>query len=179
MRTPWPVFTLGMLQADIIGALFVLGFLRFGLPPEDRVQLQDLPTMNLAIFPTSAVRLVRVGALISLKLLMPVFRWQRRDGLLAEADPAATELARTRALRMPFYRIGDQLAATGCIGGVVFIAASWPVASHSAPVRRAWPPRSAPPPRRSSATCSPSGCCARWPSPRCAVACRRTSTRPA
>ena len=24
-RTPWPVFTLGMLQADIIGALFVLG----------------------------------------------------------------------------------------------------------------------------------------------------------
>ncbi len=49
-RTPWPVFTLGMLQADIIGALFVLGFLRFGLPPEDRIQLQDLPAFNLAIF---------------------------------------------------------------------------------------------------------------------------------
>ena len=38
-RTPWPVFLLGMLQADIIGALLVFGFLRFGLPPEDRVQL--------------------------------------------------------------------------------------------------------------------------------------------
>ncbi len=50
-RTPWPVFTLGMLQADIIGALFVLGFLRFGLPPEDRVQLQDLPALNLADLP--------------------------------------------------------------------------------------------------------------------------------
>ena len=50
VRTPWPVFSLGMLQADIIGALFVLGFLRFGLPPEDRIQLQDLPTLNLAIF---------------------------------------------------------------------------------------------------------------------------------
>ena len=49
-RTPWPVFSLGMLQADIIGALFVLGFLRFGLPPEDRIQLQDLPAVNLAIF---------------------------------------------------------------------------------------------------------------------------------
>ncbi|MGV0602084.1 adenylate/guanylate cyclase domain-containing protein, partial [Mycolicibacterium pulveris] len=35
-RTPWPVFTLGMLQADIIGALLVVSFLRFGLPPEDR-----------------------------------------------------------------------------------------------------------------------------------------------
>ena len=46
-RTPWPVFTLGMLQADIIGALLVLGFLRFGLPAEDRIQLQDLPAFNL------------------------------------------------------------------------------------------------------------------------------------
>jgi adenylate cyclase len=27
-RTPWPVFALGMLQANIIGALVVLGFLR-------------------------------------------------------------------------------------------------------------------------------------------------------
>lgn len=49
-RTPWPVFTLGMLQADIIGALLVLSFLRFGLPPEDRIQLQDLPAFNLAVF---------------------------------------------------------------------------------------------------------------------------------
>ncbi len=43
-------FSLGMLQADIIGALLVLGFLRFGLPPSDRVMLQDLPTLNLVIF---------------------------------------------------------------------------------------------------------------------------------
>ncbi len=49
-RTPWPVFTLGMVQSDIIGALFVLGFLRFGLPAEDRIQLQDLPAVNLAVF---------------------------------------------------------------------------------------------------------------------------------
>ncbi|HOB50715.1 MAG TPA: adenylate/guanylate cyclase domain-containing protein, partial [Mycobacterium sp.] len=42
-RTPWPLFSLGLLQADIIGALLVLGFLRFGLPPADRLKLQDLP----------------------------------------------------------------------------------------------------------------------------------------
>ena len=68
VRTPWPVFTLGMLQADIIGALFVLGFLRFGLPGEDRVQLQDLPATNLAVFliylPT-LVALVASGAPVS------------------------------------------------------------------------------------------------------------------
>ena len=56
VRTPWPVFSLSQLQADIIGALLVLGFLRYGLPPEDRIELQELPTLNLAIFATSIVR---------------------------------------------------------------------------------------------------------------------------
>src|ERR1700753_967489 len=49
VRTPWPVFSLSMLQADIIGALFVLGFLRYGLPPQDRISLQDLPPLHLVI----------------------------------------------------------------------------------------------------------------------------------
>jgi len=133
VRTPWPVFSLGMLQADIIGALFVLGFLRFGLPPQDRIQLQDLPRLNLALFLTYLFVSFAIGAYVSLRLLVPVFRWQRRDGLLADDDPAATELARTRALRMPIYRTAISLT-NWCLGAVVFIAASWPVASHSAPV---------------------------------------------
>ncbi|MGO9525497.1 adenylate/guanylate cyclase domain-containing protein [Mycobacterium sp.] len=133
VRTPWPLFSLSMLQADIIGALFVLGFLRYALPPQDRIQLQDLPAMNLAIFATSLIVLFLAGWLVNLKLLMPVFRWQRRDSLLAEAEPAATELARTRALRMPFYRTVTSMVAW-CIGGVVFIVASWSVARYSAPV---------------------------------------------
>jgi adenylate cyclase len=133
VRTPWPVFSLSQLQADIIGALLVLGFLRYGLPPEDRIELQDLPTPNLAIFAGSVVFLFLVGFSISVWLLVPVFRWQRRDGLLADTDPAATALARTRALRTPFYRTVINLASW-CIGGVIFIVASWPVAKHAAPV---------------------------------------------
>jgi adenylate cyclase len=132
-RTPWPVFTLGMLQSDIIGALFVLGFLRFGLPPEDRVQLQDLPALNLAGFLAFLFLSFVAGAYISLRLLIPVMRWQRRDTLLVDSDPAATELARTRALKMPFYR--SIISVTNwCLGSIVFIIASWPVASHAAPV---------------------------------------------
>ncbi len=104
MRTPWPLFSLSMLQADIIGALFVLGFLRYALPPEDRIQLQDLPVLNLAIFGAALVVVFITGLAVTLRLLLPVFRWQRRDNMLAEADPAATELARSRALRLPFYR---------------------------------------------------------------------------
>src|ERR1700753_1404651 len=92
VRTPWPVFTLSQLQADIIGALLVLGFLRYGLPPEDRIELQKLPAMNLASFVASIVVLFGVGTAISARLLVPVFRWQRRDSLLADTDPAATEL---------------------------------------------------------------------------------------
>ena len=122
-----------MLQADIIGALLVLGFLRFGLPPSDRIQLQDLPTLNLVIFLSYLFISFGVGAFVSLKLLVPVFRWQRRDALLAEDDPAATEHARLRALRMPVYR--SVISMTNWVlGAVVFIAASWPVASHAAPV---------------------------------------------
>jgi adenylate cyclase len=133
VRTPWPVFMLSMMQADIIGALLVLGFLRYGLPPEDRIELQDLPRINVAIFTLAVVVLWGTGVSISVRLLVPVFRWQRRDGLLADADPAATELARSRALRMPFYRVLISLGYWS-VGGVVFIIASWPVASHAAPV---------------------------------------------
>jgi adenylate cyclase len=132
-RTPWPVFTLGMVQADIIGALFVLGFLRFGLPPEDRIQLQDLPAFNLAIFLGYLFVAFTVGAYLSLRLLLPVIRWQRRDTLLGDGNPALTELARVRALKMPFYRSVISVS-NWCLGSVVFIVASWPVASHSAPV---------------------------------------------
>lgn len=133
VRTPWPLFVLSMVQADIIGALFVLGFLRYALPPEDRIQLQDLPVLNLAVFATALVVLFVAYSVVNLQLLLPVFRWQRRDNLLAEADPTATELARTRALRMPFYRTVASLVVW-CIGGVVFIIASWSVARYAAPV---------------------------------------------
>ena len=133
VRTPWPVFSLSMLQADIIGALFVLGFLRYGLPPADRIELQDLPRLNLAIFAISVVAVFLAGFAVNLRLLVPVFRWQRRDNLLVETDPAATDLARTRALRMPFYRTLISLTSW-CIGGVVFILASWSVAKYAAPV---------------------------------------------
>ena len=132
-RTPWPVFTLGMLQADIIGALLVLGFLRFGLPPEDRIQLQDLPTFNLAIFLGYLFLSFTVGSYLTLRMLIPVMRWQRSDTLLGQIDPAATEMARTRALKMPFYRSVINVT-NWLLGSVVFIVASWPVASKSAPV---------------------------------------------
>ena len=133
VRTPWPVFSLGLLQADIIGALLVLGFLRFGLPPADRIKLQDLPAANLAIFLTYLIVSFTVGASISFTLLRPVFRWQRQDAMLTVDDPAATEAARLRALRMPAYR--SMISMTlWLLGAVVFIGASWPVASQAAPV---------------------------------------------
>lgn len=133
VRTPWPLFTLSMLQADTIGGLFVLGFLRYGLPPQDRIQLQDLPPVNLAIFISVVIGLVTAGLVFNLRLMLPVFRWQRRDNLLAEDDPAATELARSRALRMPYYRTITSMAIW-CVGGALFIIASWSVAKYTAPV---------------------------------------------
>ena len=74
-----------------------------------------------------------VAAWLTLRLLIPVIRWQRRDTLLGGSDPAITELARVRALKMPFYRSVINVS-NWCLGSIVFIVASWPVASHSAPV---------------------------------------------
>ena len=122
-----------MLQADIIGALLVLSFLRFGLPPEDRIQLQDLPAFNLAVFLGFLFISFTTASYLSLRLLIPVIRWQRRDTLLTDSDPAVTELARVRALKMPYYRTMINVA-NWLLGSVVFIVASWPVASKSAPV---------------------------------------------
>ncbi|MEO8814813.1 MAG: adenylate/guanylate cyclase domain-containing protein [Mycobacterium sp.] len=135
IHTPWPVFSLSILQADIIGSLVVLGFLRFGLPPEDRINLQDLPRSNLVIFGLALVSLVALGFSMSVRLLLPVFRWQRHDALLTnpDVDPATTELARSRALQMPFYR---SLISLGywAVGGVVFIIISWSIARPVMPV---------------------------------------------
>ena len=78
----------------IIGALLVLGFLRFGLPPEDRIQLQDLPAFNLAIFLGYLFVSFTVASYFTLRMLIPVMRWQRRDMLLGDRDPADTEVAR-------------------------------------------------------------------------------------
>ncbi|OBG38401.1 adenylyl cyclase [Mycolicibacter heraklionensis] len=138
VRTPWPVFTLSMLQADIIGSLFVFGFLRFGLPEEDRINLQDLPRLNLALFAMVLLCLFALGFSISTALLMPVFRWQRREALLADvdatdSDPADTELARSRALRMPFYRSLISICYW-TVGGVVFVVISWQVVHNVVPV---------------------------------------------
>ncbi|WP_396906806.1 adenylate/guanylate cyclase domain-containing protein [Mycolicibacterium phlei] len=132
-RTPWPVFTLGMVQADIIGALLVLSFLRFGLPPEDRIQLQDLPVFNLVVFLGFLFVSFTIAAYWSLRLLIPVMRWQRREMLLGDRDPEDTEVARTRALKMPFYRSVINVV-NWALGSIVFIVASWPVAHKSAPI---------------------------------------------
>ena len=122
-----------MLQADVIGGLFVLSFLRYALPPQDRIHLQDLPRSNLLMFCGSVFVLFTLAFLVNLKLLQPVFRWQRGDNLLIEADPAETELARIRALKMPFYRTLIGLAAW-CVGSTIFIIATYSVARASAPV---------------------------------------------
>ena len=88
-----------------------LAFEGLGIGPGDEV---IVPTNT---FIASAAAVVMAGATV----------------VLADSDPAATELARSRALRMPFYRTVSSMVAW-CIGGVVFIIASWSVAKYAAPV---------------------------------------------
>ena len=51
-KTPWPIFALDILRSNILGAVFVFGFLRFALPVQQSVQLQEISGVNLLVFIT-------------------------------------------------------------------------------------------------------------------------------
>lgn len=121
MRTPWPLFIMGIAQSNLVGALFVLGFLRFGLPPSDRVELTELGPTRLIILGFSLFILFVVGAIVSTYLLLPVLRWQYRS---PDFESEGSEAVRVRALQMPFYRTVISVA-TWLVGGAIFVAVTW------------------------------------------------------
>ena len=48
--TPWPVYALTMVQANIIGAVFVFAFLRFVLPLDSFLDLDEFRFLNQYLF---------------------------------------------------------------------------------------------------------------------------------
>ena len=97
--------------------------------------IQELPQANLALFGSVlflafTIRVTRQPAAADAGVPLAAARSRRTA---RRRDPVSTELARTRALKMPFYRSVIS-AINWFLGGTIFIIAIWPVASHSAPV---------------------------------------------
>lgn len=94
-HTPWPILALDLLRANLIGALFTFGFLRFGMPTPDGVALNQIDAENQLIFVAYLLVALAVGMVASVQLSMPVLIWHRRRTRLDD------EAARKRALDLP------------------------------------------------------------------------------
>lgn len=114
--TPWPVYALTMLQANIIGAVFVFAFLRFVLPMDRFLDLDDFRFINQYLFIGYLVLAFVAGTLASTWLIMPVLRADRVGGAFDGA-------VRSRALRIPFHQ-SLLSAVIWTIGTLVFVAAN-------------------------------------------------------
>lgn len=112
-KTPWPIFALDVLRSNILGAVFVFGFLRFALPVQQSVQLQEISGVNLLVFITYLLFASLAGMLIGLRMVLPVLRWHRRS---APNDP---EISR-RALAIP-GRMALLQAVFWLVGGAIFV----------------------------------------------------------
>ncbi|MGL4305350.1 MAG: adenylate/guanylate cyclase domain-containing protein [Mycobacteriaceae bacterium] len=120
-RTPWPVYALAMLQANVVGAVFVFGFLRFALPVNTTMENARLQIANQLLFFAFLAGAVFVGGIACLKLSLPVLVWLRRGS--RQSGPEA-EFAKHRALRMPVLQTYLHIAIW-TIGGIVFVAVNW------------------------------------------------------
>ena len=111
--TPWPVYALTMVQANIIGAVFVFAFLRFVLPMDRFLDLESFRFINQYLFIGYLVLAFIGGVIASTLLLLPVLRVDRSGEDFGGP-------IRERALRVPF----DQALISGAmwiIGTLVFV----------------------------------------------------------
>ena len=112
--TPWPVYALTMVQANIIGAVFVFAFLRFVLPVDHFLDLEEFRFLNQYLFIGYLVLAFIGGVIASTLLLLPVLR----------ADRAGRDFGgavRDRTLKLPFHQALISGAMWG-IGTLLFVA---------------------------------------------------------
>lgn len=114
--TPWPVYALTMLQANIIGAVFVFAFLRFVLPVDRFIDLGEFRFINQYLFIGYLVLAFVGGVIASTLLIFPVLRADRSGGAFDGG-------VRSRALRIPFHQ-GIISAGIWAVGTLVFVFAN-------------------------------------------------------
>ena len=102
VRTPWAVFALGMLQADVIGALLVMGFLRFGLPPGDRSSWFSLAERWMAADGTTSDKLARDEAVRAVQVAVAVLPSDQRAAVaLHHLQGQSVEATAAKLCRSP------------------------------------------------------------------------------
>ncbi len=125
IHTPWPILALDMLRANLVGALFTFAFLRFGMPLQDSISLDEITALNQAIFAGYLLIAMVIGGYASIQLSLPVLMWHRRRTRLDN------EAARRRALALPTL-LTMVNAALWVVGGTLFTLVNLTVSSKNA-----------------------------------------------
>ncbi|MEO9329664.1 adenylate/guanylate cyclase domain-containing protein [Gordonia aurantiaca] len=114
-----------MLRANLVGALFTFAFLRFGMPLQDSISLDEITALNQAIFAGYLLIAMIIGGFASIQLSLPVLVWHRRRTRLDN------EAARRRALALPTL-LTVVNAALWVVGGAVFTLVNLTVSTKNA-----------------------------------------------
>ncbi len=125
IHTPWPILALDMLRANLVGALFTFAFLRFGMPLQDSISLDEITALNQVIFAGYLLIAMVIGGYASIQLSLPVLLWHRRRTRLDN------EAARRRALALPSL-LTVVNAALWVVGGTLFTLVNMTVSSKNA-----------------------------------------------
>ena len=125
IHTPWPILALDMLRANLVGALFTFAFLRFGMPIQDSISLDEITALNQVIFAAYLLIAMVIGGFASIQLSLPVLIWHRRRTRLDN------EAARRRALALPMLLTAVN-AALWVVGGTLFTLVNLTVSSKNA-----------------------------------------------
>ncbi|GAA1082271.1 MULTISPECIES: adenylate/guanylate cyclase domain-containing protein [Tsukamurella] len=116
-KTPWPIFALDILRSNILGAVFVFGFLRFALPVNQSVQIQQISGVNLLVFVSYLLFATAIGTIVGLRLVLPVLRWHRRSA------PNDLDISQ-RVLALP-SRMALLQAILWIVGGAIFVVINY------------------------------------------------------
>ncbi len=114
-----------MLRANLVGALFTFAFLRFGMPIQDSISLDEITALNQVIFAAYLLIAMVIGGFASIQLSLPVLIWHRRRTRLDN------EAARRRALALPMLLTAVN-AALWVVGGTLFTLVNLTVSSKNA-----------------------------------------------
>ncbi|WP_200172107.1 adenylate/guanylate cyclase domain-containing protein [Tomitella cavernea] len=96
VRTPWPVYAMTMLSANVVGALLVFLCMKILIPDSPITTPSAFTPASAALFFGYLAIALVVGGIGGIMLVLPVLRWQR-DSI------EDTLKVRRRAMRVPLY----------------------------------------------------------------------------
>ena len=112
MTTPWPVYAMTMLGANLVGALLVFLCMKMLIPDSPITTPSAFTPASAALFFSYLAAALVAGGIGGVILVMPVLRWQR-DSI------EDTLKVRRRALRVPLYHAILHMALWA--GGVLLL----------------------------------------------------------